>query len=73
MNDDEPPFYLVWCEDGGEPRKKHKHIGSAEAEAERLARNNPGKSFCVMTCVARFTERRVSVERFNPLASEIPF
>ena len=59
------PFWLVWCENGGEPRVKHKTLYQAETEAERLARANPGKSFCVMACASRFTERRVTIERFD--------
>ncbi len=64
------PFWLVWCEDGGEPRVKHDSERDAEREAERLARANPGKSFCVLACRARFTETRLHVERF---ADELPF
>lgn len=67
----EIPFWLVWCEDGGEPRQKHSCAVSAEIEAERLARANPGKSFCVLAPTARFTERRVTVERFDLL--DVPF
>jgi hypothetical protein len=61
----EIPFWLVWCEDGGEPRVKQSSRAAADREAERLAKLNPGKSFCVLPCAARFTERRVTVEHFN--------
>jgi hypothetical protein len=68
-----PPFYLVWCENGGEPRQKHDTLQSAEREAERLAKVHPGMPFCVMLPVARFTERRVTVERFDVLDTDVPF
>lgn len=58
------PFWLVWCENGGVPHFKHMTEQSAENEASRLARAHPGKSFCVLACTARFTERRLTVERF---------
>lgn len=73
MSEESPPFYLVWAEDGGEPRHKHERLEHAESEAERLAKANPGQSFCVVVPISRFTERRVTIERFNPLIDEIPF
>lgn len=42
------PFWLVWCEDGGEPRAKHLTHEVALAEAKRLADRNPGHRFFVM-------------------------
>ena len=41
-------FYLVWCEENGNPTYKHPVLEQAKAEAERLARNNPGKVFNVL-------------------------
>lgn len=58
---------------GGEPRQKHSTQCSAENEAERLAKAHPGSSFCVMAPIARFTERRVTVERFDLLDADVPF
>jgi len=69
----EVPFWLVWCENGGEPRVKQVSRTIAEREAERLAKLNPGKSFCVLPCVARYTERRVTVEQFDLGDDGIPF
>ena len=68
-----PPFWLVWAEDGHEPRRKHPDQQSAEREAERLARMNPGTSFCVMMPIARMTEQRITTERFNVLDMDVPF
>lgn len=45
-------FWLVWCVQGGAPTHKHLNHGSACDEAERLARNNPGKRFEVMERVS---------------------
>jgi hypothetical protein len=71
---EDTPFWLVWHENGDEPRRKHPTQQSAEAEAERLARSRPGQSFCVLAPLARFTERRVTVDRFNLLQDmEVPF
>lgn len=68
-----PPFYLVWCEDGSAPRVKHVTVTRAEGEADRLAREHPGKSFVVLAPLARFTKRELELERFDPSLDEIPF
>lgn len=69
----EPPFYLVWCDGGDSPRHKHNSITSAENEADRLARLNPGKEFFVLIPSSKTVERRVVIERFDVLAGEVPF
>jgi hypothetical protein len=66
------PFFLVWNEDGFPPRCKHPTCEQAENEAERLANAHPGKQFCVLVPVSRFSVRRVNVERFD-LDTQIPF
>lgn len=68
-----PPFFVVWREGGNVPRFRHNDITSAENEAERLAKANPGEPFFVLMPTAVFCERRVTVERFDVLATEIPF
>ena len=45
-------FYLVWCESGNVPTVKHPNHTAACDEAERLARNVPGKTFHVLECVS---------------------
>ena len=45
------PFFLVWCEGGGAPTVQHLYYSQAKAEAERLARANPGRRFTVMVAV----------------------
>lgn len=70
---DIPPFYLVWREGGNAPVYKHGTSTGAENEAQRLAAAHPGSKFFVLmpTCVA--VERRVTLERFDVLGTEIPF
>lgn len=68
----ESPYWLVWAEDGDAPRVKHRSQMAAEKEAERLANLHPGSSFCVLAPTARFTVRRVTIERFAP-DLDVPF
>lgn len=44
-------FWLVWAHGGGPPTRAHKNLASAEVEASRLARLNPGQTFVVMESV----------------------
>lgn len=61
----EPPFWLVWCENGGTPTVRHESPDAAEREARRLAAAHPGKSFLVLAPVARCTKQDIVVERFD--------
>jgi hypothetical protein len=45
-------YWLVQCEDGGPPTVKHRTFEDAEREAERLARNNRGKTFVILEAMA---------------------
>ena len=47
--DAERKFFCVWAEYGGIPTVKHTMLALAEAEADRLARNNPGKRFYILS------------------------
>lgn len=69
MTDFNPPFWLVWCEDGGAPTVKHKDFALARAEAQRLARNNPGKHFVVMAAAIGFRKREFDETRFAFIAA----
>lgn len=44
----EPLFWVVWAEGGGSPTVKHHSQDTANAEAKRLARVNPGIRFVVL-------------------------
>lgn len=73
MSNGQVPFWLVWNEGGHAPRVKHPDQETAEREAERLAKVNPGQSFVVLAVVSRFTDRRVHVERFHDFNDYLPF
>ena len=53
-------FWMVWNEGSRCPGVKHFTEQSARQEAERLARNNPGRRFHVLVVVASC--RNVDVE-----------
>ncbi len=55
------PFYLVWAEDGGEPRMKQPDLPTAQRECDRLARLHPGDRFFVLVPVC--SSRRSDIQR----------
>jgi hypothetical protein len=62
-------FYIVWSPTGHTPPQiKHETRPGAVAEAERLARSNPGHDFYVM---AASDMRAVPMKRIK--FSDIPF
>jgi hypothetical protein len=71
MNTERTPFWLVWCPDGKTP-PKHRHgtRESAEMEAARQARVNPGKKFYVLEPVCVAERQDVSITQYN---SGLPF
>jgi len=48
----EDEFYLVWEPMSGYARYQHKYRHDAEREAERLASENPEKSFYVLKALS---------------------
>lgn len=54
------PFWMVWREGGGAPTYPHDSYKAASAEAERLARTQPGAKFTVLEAVS--SHRAVSME-----------
>lgn len=44
-------FWMVWNPEGRAPTYKHTAFDSAVQEAERLARENPGQVFVVLSSV----------------------
>jgi len=62
-------FWVVWNPRAGVPTVRHDSEHSARAEAERLARCNPGHSFHVLQAIA--TCRKTGVEWRE--ISKIPF
>jgi hypothetical protein len=66
-------FWMVYGEGQNLPRFRHDTYSSAETEAERLARMNPGIAFYVLMPVA--VSKRVDVEtrKLVDLDDQIPF
>jgi hypothetical protein len=48
-------FWMIWCPTGGIPTMKHPSAGVAKAEAARLAKVHPGKTFIVLEAIAAVT------------------
>ena len=44
-------FWMVYSPTGGAPTRSHYSRDDAQREAERLARNNPGRAFFVLKSV----------------------
>lgn len=51
-----PPVFLVWNPHTSEVKYRHKTVESAEQEANRLARENPGTKFHVLVSLGRCLE-----------------
>lgn len=66
-------FWMVWCEDGGSPRVKHCNKQLAVAEAERLAKLNPGQVFFVLKATAGARAKEPDIERVKFEFDPIPF
>lgn len=78
----EPLFWCVWCDGGGSPTVKHKHFGTAKREAQRLARENPGRRFVVLAAALAYQKYDLQEIGFSDLGAaawgdeldgEIPF
>ena len=73
-------YWIVWAEGGGSPTVKHVNFASARAEAQRLARSNPGVTFAVLASVVSYqrndlreTTYDLAEARDELLNGEIPF
>lgn len=67
-------FYIIWNPHGARPPKvRHATLAGAKAEAERLARENPGQEFYVLASQSRSVRREVHTEDCAPHDLEIPF
>lgn len=66
-------FWLVWRGGGGVPTHMHPTKDSAEREAERLAKANPGSTFYVMKAVAAAVADEAPVRWPKMVPIQIPF
>jgi hypothetical protein len=67
-------FWLVWNVNGYPPKFKHDSEYSAIEEAERLAKENPGKEFVVLVAVlSKEALKPIQTNRFTEHCNEIPF
>lgn len=66
-------FFVIWNPKKSNPSHRHSNLPSAEAEAMRLARENPGHEFFILAAIAKATKQDVLLERFGDLDSLIPF
>lgn len=51
MSITDAPFWMVWNPSGRPPSFRHSTEEAAVAESERLARENPGRTFIVLGSV----------------------
>ena len=55
-----PPFFLVWNASTNETKHRHKTVGEAEKEAQRLSEEFPGFKFHVLMALGRcYTKKEV--------------
>ena len=74
MKKNDIPFWLVWNPSGFAPKFKHATHESAETEATRLARENPGKEFYVIMPVTKAVRHDVVLERYVDAGfDDLPF
>ena len=69
-------FWFVWNPAGCNPKYMHESRASADAEARRLAEDNPGQQFIVLKSVGGFEVPMRSAEPIdmkNFTYDQIPF
>ena len=68
-------FWIVWAPAGRlPPRVRHSRRCLAEAEAHRLARENPGAEFIVMQATVRMMQpASMVVEHYHCDDDQVPF
>jgi hypothetical protein len=58
------PFWIVWSPRGDAPLRRHTDALSAEVEAERMAKCNPGLEFYVLAPVCALRSVDVEITRY---------
>lgn len=64
-------FFLVWADGGKSPTFRHTNMRSAQIEADRLARLDPGVEFIVVEAKTGHLSPKPALEL--TLYDEIPF
>lgn len=59
-------FYVVWCPTTGAPRVRHDSLEKADAEAKRLARQNPLHEFFVLAAIQHVVVDNLRVTTLVP-------
>jgi hypothetical protein len=71
---EEADFWIVWSPEGDRPpRHRHDSYESARREAERLARENPGRRFYAMMAMSVSSVPTSITRTFTGLDALIPF
>ena len=65
-------FWMVWNPKGGRPTRQHESIEAAIAEAERLARCEPGQVFCVLGALRMCQAPELPI-KWTELEEPLPF
>ncbi len=75
MSGEPVKFWMIHGIGQNSPRVRHETEHAAFAEANRLARNNPGIEFYVLESMARAVKDDVRFDRLKPAESDdgIPF
>lgn len=66
-------FWMVWRENGYTPTRQHRSKAEARAEAERLAKANPGNVFFVLKATAGVLADNPNTRRVKFVPDLIPF
>ena len=67
------PFWFVWNPMGNMPRFRHDTEDSAHREAQRLAREHPGRVFVVLQSVSAYQSTALQVIDLRPPSDVIPY
>ena len=62
---DRPKFWMIWSPQGRAPTYQHTSRVSADTEADRLAKANPGSEFFVLKAVGGRTASEPEVQQIN--------
>ena len=57
MVEHDSPFWVIWNPQGRSPTVRHQYEHEARAEAQRLAKDNPGHSFIVLEARSSYQVR----------------